>query len=167
MLTPPEPDAYARRLQRVCSSRVTLKYVTLTLTLTLMFAHRPQPRIELHAYVVTRMCRVCEVYMRTPPERAGRFAVVLRVRAHTQSISVLSGQRNLAHYTCTKCLKFSRVHPFSVLNALEPPSAPMLTCESLASVRAIISTYLYCVSCVCLTLETLTNPNPKTLIVLV
>ena len=49
MLTPPEPDAYARRLQRVCSSRVTLKYVTLTLTLTLMFAHPPQPRIELHA----------------------------------------------------------------------------------------------------------------------
>ena len=32
MLTLLEPDAYARPLQRVCSSRVTLKYVTLTLT---------------------------------------------------------------------------------------------------------------------------------------
>ena len=30
------------------SSRVTLKYETLTLTLTLMFEHPPQPRIELH-----------------------------------------------------------------------------------------------------------------------
>ena len=37
-------------LQHICSSRVTLKYETLTLTLTLMFEHIStlHPRIELH-----------------------------------------------------------------------------------------------------------------------
>ena len=70
---------------------------------------------------------------------------------------------NLAHYMQRKSLKFSRVHPFSVLNALEPPSAPMLTCEPLACVRAIISTHLYCRSRV----SNPKNPNLLTLIVLV
>ena len=48
MLTTPELEAYARRLQRVCSSRVTLKYVTLTQTLTLtltLLVPAPRPRI--------------------------------------------------------------------------------------------------------------------------
>ena len=70
MLTTPELEAYARRLQHVCSSRVTLKYETLTLTLTLMFEHPPHgnPPESSCTYVATRMCRVCEVYMLTPPE---------------------------------------------------------------------------------------------------
>jgi hypothetical protein len=72
-------------LQRACSSRVTLKYVTLTLTLTLMFEHPPQPRIELNSCgyaMVTRMYQLMEVYMLTPPEPDAyerRFAARLQL----------------------------------------------------------------------------------------
>ena len=78
MRTPPEPDAYARRLQRVCSSRVTLKYVTLTLTLTLMFAHPPRPRIELRACGYAHVPSVWSVHAN--PARAGRVCTPFAAR---------------------------------------------------------------------------------------
>ena len=54
---------HALSLQRVCSSPVTLNYVTLTNPNPITVAHPPRPRNSPCTHVVTRMCRVCGVHM--------------------------------------------------------------------------------------------------------
>ena len=110
MLTPPEPDAYARPLQRVCSSRVTLKYVTLTNPNPIMFAHAPRPRKSSCTHVVTRMCRVCGVYMLTllePDAYARPFCSARlqltrnpKIRKLTLTLTGLSGQSQCGIRSC-------------------------------------------------------------------
>ena len=78
MLTLLEPDAYARPLQRVCSSRVTLKYVTLTNPNPIMFAHPPRPRIELHTCGYAHVPSVWSVHAN--PTRAGRVCTPFAAR---------------------------------------------------------------------------------------
>ena len=136
MLTPPEPDTYARRFLHFVQPTHTVTCAQLQ-PKKCAYVH-PDPKSsshhafnahppsisdgERHTMLTCMPCK-CEISSFEP--------------THTRFAPTSLTPRNPVHFVLTKSLKFWRARPFPVLNALEPPSAPKLTCDTLRCLSTI------------------------------